>query len=98
MTRFALLFPLALMACTPDDPAPVPTPAPKPQPPANQTAACNPADFQSLVGKPFVDGSVTYEGRVRVIPFGAAVTMDFLPNRLNIDLSQERTVTRVFCG
>lgn len=93
MKPFALLAPLALMACVeneidpqvPIDPMPV--------------EQCNAAVFQGLVGQPgSVLNGMRFSNDVRVIQPGMAVTMDFSPNRLNIWLGAGDVIERVTCG
>lgn len=61
--------------------------------------SCQAAQFQRLVGVTHDDLLQTrILGPVRVIRPNQAVTTDFLPNRLNIELDEEETVTRVTCG
>jgi hypothetical protein len=61
--------------------------------------ACGAPGLQGLVGQPRrVLETMTFAGPVRVIEPGMAVTMDYSPNRLNIELDDEGTITRVTCG
>jgi hypothetical protein len=61
--------------------------------------ACGASQFQYLVGKPGVllDG-MRFSQDVRVIQPGMAVTMDYLPTRLNFWLNELDQVERVSCG
>ena len=61
--------------------------------------ACGAAELQYLVGKPGVvlDG-MRFSQQVRVIEYGMAVTMDYNPARLNIQLDQRDVIERVNCG
>ncbi len=79
--------PLLLAACV----APLP-----PGPVADQ---CGASALQYLVGQPGVvlDG-MRFSQEVRVIEYGMAVTMDFKPDRLNIQLDQRDVIERVSCG
>ncbi|MDP3740304.1 MAG: I78 family peptidase inhibitor [Hyphomonadaceae bacterium] len=101
---------LALMACTPSEPAtttttettttttpPVETPAPAPTDPAADT--CNMAQYAALIGKPATDAAVPpASATVRHITPTTQVTMDFVATRLNVDISAEGVVTGVRCG
>ncbi len=101
---------LALMACTPSEPAtttttettttttpPVETPAPPPTDPAADT--CNLAQYAAIVGKPATDPAVPpASATVRHITPTTQVTMDFVATRLNVDISAEGVVTGVRCG
>lgn len=65
-------------------------------PPAD---ACGAPGLQGLVGQPrSVLAAMTFAGPVRVIEPGMAVTMDYSPNRLNIELDAGGRITRVTCG
>lgn len=83
-----LLMPLALMGCVevPVDPAPIET-------------ACGAAELQDLVGR---DAAVLQTMRfgqtVRIIRPGMAVTMDYVAERLNIDIDDREKIARVSCG
>jgi hypothetical protein len=103
---------LALMACTPaDQPADTASneaaspsmttpadPAP-PASPADPADACNMAQYMALVGKPATDPGVpAASASVRHIRPDTQVTMDFRPDRLNIDISAEGVITAVRCG
>jgi Peptidase inhibitor I78 family len=99
--RFAarlMILPLAswLAACVPPEPEPnVPIdPIPVDQ--------CGAADLQFLVGQNArVLQAMRFAQTVRVIQPGMAVTMDFLPQRLNIWLVEGASgdvIDRVTCG
>ena len=83
-----LLLPLALMACVE-----VPMPA------EPLETACGAADLQDLVGR---DAAVLQTMRfgqtLRIIRPGMAVTMDYLPERLNIEIDGAETIVAVRCG
>ena len=66
--------------------------------PAGSDAPCDPQAYEGLLGKPYTDGMVDYAGRLRVVPFDSAITMDFLPDRLNLFLDEAGTVDRITCG
>jgi hypothetical protein len=77
---------------TPADPAP-------PASPADPADACNMAQYMALVGKPATDPGVpAASASVRHIRPDTQVTMDFRPDRLNIDISAEGVITAVRCG
>ncbi|MEL6914527.1 MAG: I78 family peptidase inhibitor [Pseudomonadota bacterium] len=82
----------ALAACAPV--APVEAPAT-----GAALAPCGADALQGLVGQTHEDLLRTeILGPVRIIRPGMAVTMDFLPARLNITLDAAERVTRVSCG
>ncbi len=84
------LLPLALIACVevpvPVDPAPIEN-------------ACGAAELQGLVGR---DAAVLQTMRfgqtVRIIRPGTAVTMDYIVERLNIEIDANEKISRVNCG
>ena len=91
--RILLLAPLALTACV--EMAPVP-PAPVDPMPVN---ACGALDLQFLVGeRASVLETMRFSQQVRVIRPGQAVTMDYSPARLNIEVNGAERITRVSCG
>ena len=96
--RFFLMFPvLFLAACMPEADVSQTEADNSPAPP-QLTGDCPAASLQGLVGQTYKDGMVDYGGRIRVIPPGSMVTMDYLPSRLNIDTSADGTITRITCG
>lgn len=71
----------------------VPAPA---EPPG---ATCSAASLQHLVGQPesaFDPGGLTEP--VRVIHPGEAVTMDFNPGRLNVEIGTDGRIVAIRCG
>ncbi|WP_294322141.1 I78 family peptidase inhibitor [uncultured Sphingomonas sp.] len=90
-----LIAALALGACM--------TTKPSDSPPA-LADSCDTSILAGMVGKPF-SAAVEAEAKkqsgltnVRVIRPGMAVTMDFQPGRLNIDLDEKGVVTGFRCG
>lgn len=73
-----------------------PVQLPEPVPPSAD--ACGASVLQGLVGQ---GGSVLAAMRLpdgtRIIRPGMAVTMDYRPDRLNIDLDEQDRITRVHC-
>jgi len=76
-------------------------PAPPPPPPA-EGGACNADAAQSFVGKP---ASAAEQARVasgaramRLIRPGQAVTMDYRPDRLNVELDASDSIVKLSCG
>lgn len=83
--------PLALLLC-----ALITTACAQPEPPA---ADCGAAALQSLLGQPAsVLQTMRFGTATRIIRPGTAVTMDFSPSRLNIQIDEAETITRVTCG
>jgi hypothetical protein len=102
---------LVLMACTPSEttpaaPAETAAPAPEAAPPAEAPPAatppedaCSMAAYASFVGQPATAEGVPPEGpSVRHIRPDTQVTMDFRPDRLNIDINAEGVITGFRCG
>ncbi len=78
-----------------------PNPVPADRPEAAETAPedCNTDDYADWLGQPGTAvESMTFERPVRVIPEGSAVTMDFLPYRVNFKLDADGRVAEITCG
>ncbi|MCB6177743.1 hypothetical protein LHP98_06315 [Rhodobacter sp. Har01] len=85
----AALVPLILAACVTEMPGP----------PDPMEQSCGAEGLQGLVGQyRGVLAAMTFKGPVRVIEPGMAVTMDYSPSRLNIELDAAGRITRVYCG
>lgn len=61
--------------------------------------ACGAAQLQDLVGQPesALDG-MRFDAPVRIIRPGMAVTMDYRPDRLNIEIDARNRIARVHCS
>lgn len=71
-------------------------PMPEPLPDGD---ACGAAGLQGFVGQDeAILAATTFVAPVRIIRPGTAVTMDFSPGRLNIELDARGKITRVYCG
>jgi hypothetical protein len=81
----ALAAGLALSACVAaEDPVPM---------------SCGAAGMQDLVGQDrAVFAAMTLPMGTRIITPGMAITEDYSPSRLNIDLDDNGRITRVWCG
>ena len=67
--------------------------------PGEPTDACLAGELQYLVGQPgVVLNGMRFSQDVRVIEYGMAVTMDYNPERLNIQLDRRDVIERVNCG
>lgn len=72
--------------------------------PVAGAGSCDAQAAQSLVGQPFGDGvramaaELSGAGTVRVYGRGDMVTMDYRPDRLNLELDPEEIIVRVRCG
>jgi hypothetical protein len=87
---------LALAGCAaaPNDVASAPAPV---------EATCNAATVQDLVGKPATAAQDDAKRRsgaasVRAYPSGAALTMDYRAERLNIETDASGTIVKLSCG
>jgi hypothetical protein len=107
----ALFAGAALMACSPaSEPAPEtpmvdPAASMEPAQPSPVTATmptddeCGASQHAALVGKPATDPGVPAESRdVRHIRPDSQVTMDFSPQRLNVDIDAAGVITGFRCG
>lgn len=61
---------------------------------------CNAHAHRGLIGQPLSDPAsvAALAPKVRLIRPGDAVTMDFQPDRLNVELDAAGRVVRVHCG
>lgn len=80
---------LAVAACLPVEPQPG-----KP----GESDACGASRFQGLVNQPAtVLRNLTLPDPHRVIGYGEAITTDYSPARLNIELGQNKRIARIAC-
>jgi len=64
-----------------------------------QPDTCGAAEFHGLLGRPGAEAEALQLDRpMRVIPLGAAVTMDFIEARINFELDGAGNVARIYCG
>jgi hypothetical protein len=88
---FPALAALVLAACEPMAETPEPVPA--------EEDACGASGLQDLVGQDVsVVAAMTFLAPMRIIRPGEAVTMDFNPARLNVELDAADVIVRVYCG
>ena len=87
--RLAILALIALTACTEI----------APNPPATGEQTCG-ADLDSaLIGQSAdVLAAMIFPAPMRIIKPGMAITMDYNPDRLNIDIDKHNKISRVWCG
>ncbi len=91
--RFASLALMLLAACVvePEFRGP-PLPAPVDD-------SCEARVHANLIGRPATSlEKVLILGRVRIIRQNTAVTMDFVPERINFDLDGAEAIRRIWCG
>lgn len=87
------LFPISLViapllaACMADQPATAPA------------KDCRAGSYAELIGAPLnAFNADQAAGPVRILPPGAAMTMDHNPNRLNIHHDSGKRITQITCG
>lgn len=91
---FPLLGLIALAAC---DMANGPGTGPLPPEPAPN--GCGAASLQTLVGQPeAVLFAMSFVESTRIYRTGDALTADFSPDRLNIEIGPDGTIVQVTCG
>ena len=96
MRPFALLIPFGLAACVEIESPPYPGDIPPPLPPEG---SCGAPDLQFLRGQPeTVLQTMKFGVPVRIIQPGMAVTMDYNPTRLNIEIDESGEIFRISCG
>ncbi len=92
---FGVLVAALLTACVPVTSPPDPGIDPVPDPALD---ACGAGELQGLVGQPAsVLTTMKFRLDTRILRPGMAVTMDFRPDRLNIDIDAGEKITRVYC-
>ncbi|WP_109465305.1 I78 family peptidase inhibitor [Albibacillus kandeliae] len=65
---------------------------------ADGNEACLNSAQKGLVGKPFDQSRPLLPADVRVIPADSVYTQDFRPSRVNVNVNNAYTITRVWCG
>jgi len=74
------------------------------EPPGELTGSCRTEGLESFVGQPGTQeiGAEIFRKsgakKLRWIPHGAAVTMDYSPDRLNIKLDPQNKIEAITCG
>lgn len=59
---------------------------------------CGAAEMQALLGTPIAAQNFSGHAAVRILPPGSMVTMDYRPDRLNIEHDASGAITRIACG
>jgi hypothetical protein len=92
LAALPLVSALLLSACVEVAPA-------DPVPPDPSPDACGASSLQDVVGKDeSILAATTFVAPMRVLRPGMAVTMDFSPERLNVEVDARGKIVRVFCG
>lgn len=101
MFRLPLALPLALVLAgcvTIEAPQVAPGPG-KPVRPLPPAGICDAPQMQGLVGQPaMILSSMSLRNPVRIIKPGMAVTMDYAPERMNIQIGENGLIESVTCG
>lgn len=88
-----------VVQATPEPAPPTPPPADVATPAPPVEDSCQMAQYSGLVGKPITEPGVPAEGAgVRHIGPNTQVTMDYRPDRLNIDIDANGVITGFRCG
>ena len=96
-TISAIALGLMLAGCQQDDLATGPQGPEAPVDP--ETKVCQAEALQYLVCQPaHVLETMRFAPPTRIIQPGMAVTMDYLPHRLNISIGKDERIARVTCG
>jgi hypothetical protein len=95
--RLAWIGCLALMGCMPQNAS---EPAPR-----DEADACGKARYMDLIGEPernhsFESAAAPDDGvvLVRIIYPDTAITQDYRPERLNVDVNIDGDIARLWCG
>ncbi|MCA0993948.1 I78 family peptidase inhibitor [Alloyangia pacifica] len=59
---------------------------------------CGAAVYQTRIGQPVEELGLTAGDKLRILGPGQPMTMDFRPDRLNIETDSTGQIMRVFCG
>ena len=95
MKHLVLPLVVLLAACVEETPAPD---AGQPVLPPAADDTCGANDYASLIGTPLAAVTLPADLNDRVIEPDSAVTMDFVPERLNIYLDDAGIITQLTCG
>lgn len=69
-----------------------------PQDTSPEETACGAAQMQALIGTPVAAQDFSGQAAVRILPPGSMVTMDYRPDRLNVEHDADGVITRIACG
>lgn len=65
--------------------------------PSGELGVCPAPAFQDFVGQKYAHTAFDWR-MLRIIRPGDAVTKDYRPDRLNVDLDENEVITRIWCG
>ena len=61
-------------------------------------ASCGAEGFEALIGQPVGSVDVDWPEKTRIVRPGDAVTADYLPDRLTVELDEDDRITALRCG
>ena len=61
-------------------------------------ASCGADTMQKLLGQNVETATDLIPETARIIPPNSAVTQDYRPNRVNVNLDETGVITRIWCG
>ncbi|MFT5341663.1 MAG: hypothetical protein ACI9BH_000876 [Paracoccaceae bacterium] len=59
---------------------------------------CGADQMQELVGQSLTTNDNVFHDSARIIPPNSAVTQDFRPDRMNVNLDEDGVIIRIWCG
>lgn len=75
------------------------SPIEKPDKVSTRDTLCGADQQQDLIGKTETAlKGISFDGPVRIIHPGTAVTKDYRTNRINFDIDENGIITRIYCG
>lgn len=88
---------LLLAACGPNNATTTATSPTTPEQSA-VASACLSEEQKAVVGQPFAQSRPVLPADVRIIPPNSLYTQEYKPQRVNVDVTEDYTITRVWCG
>jgi hypothetical protein len=67
-------------------------------PDAALKGTCPAADHQDWVGQSLASVNAAFPENTRLLLPGAAATMDYRPDRMNVEVDKSDKVTKIYCG
>ncbi len=88
---------LLLAACGPNNATTTATSTTTPEQSA-VASACLSEEQKAVVGQPFAQSRPVLPADVRIIPPNSLYTQEYKPQRVNVNVTEDYTITRVWCG
>ena len=88
---------LLLTACGPNQVTMTTTSTTTPEQSAVASACLN-EEQKAVVGQPFAQSRPVLPADVRIIPPNSLYTQEYQPQRVNVNVTEDYTITRVWCG